>query len=126
MAAKELEEYEADLERLSREYGEGLGEQKRLQTEAVTVLSTVVGATGEIPSLEAVVLRGSVLDDIQKTCITVFWAKRAENVKLEYTIRTLKEMIGALKAMEKRMKTEPAEIGVEEGKKGKEGGGRRK
>ena len=121
-----MEEYEADLERLNREYGEGWGEQKRLQSEAVTVLSTVVGATGEIPSVDDVLLRGAVLDDVQKTCITVFWAKRADNLKREYAIAAMKEMIGALKAMEKIMKTEPAEIGVEEGKKGKEGGGRRK
>ena len=53
-----MEEYEADLEVRNREYGEAWGEVKRLQAEAVLTLSTLVGATGEIPSVEACLIGG--------------------------------------------------------------------
>ena len=121
-----MEDYEALLENLLTEYGEGMGEQKRLKSEAVIMLSTVVGATGEIPSVNTVLLRGDALDEIQKKCITEFWEKRAQNVKAEETIANLKEMIGALRKMEKKMMTAPKDVGVEEGKGGKGGGSRRK
>ena len=87
--AMKLEEAEAEMKRRTMARAVSL-EKERLLNEATVAALREAGTLTEIPSVEQVVLGGTVLTEKQRKLLTEFWQLRADKYTEFYKLEDLR------------------------------------